>query len=667
MNHLLLYYLPTSEQIRNQCLNNNNKNDIIVDYNKYKSREELHQSLESILFKYTLGYNIIDDNTSKNNDNDNNNNYNNNHISKNNINSKIKTELHLVNQLKLLLYNTINSLNDRISTETKQSKIKKLFWRHFRLILINNNNNNNNNNSDNRYSKDIVQQILYYLCESQALHVVTLILNEIYRGDTDRLIQWFLSDDRYIQVWFQHFHYDGRSKYGAVALERFLFANRDDVWHRIVWLKQPIPPPVLAQKREMMLQINVLDTIKSLLQSDDQFTRLFINDYLFDSIYPTGSNAFDCCSYFLSMNNQYFIDQLYQLLMEKNNDNYILDRFDRLLSNLFKSTAANNNNNNNNNDNNDIPFLVLRLLDEDDLLQFTYDLLDEQYVESLITTKFKSTTTTTTSYNETELIVNCILVSRCRWNRLESLLLYNAISPQNINKIIKPLFKDNDQSLLTDEQIEFKKNIISLLVEYYGGKLKSKDDLEKEIVIPYCSHSHHILQKNSVISSIKFLLLDTFIYYFILESIKQQQHQQQQFNINIESLLKDNNIEYQQQCKEDKTTTTTTLSENELLLSLSSSDSEDNSKKKRKKKKKSKEKRKKQRSLFKDDDNDDDDNDDYGFGHSNHLDGQRNILDRNWIIPMISKQVTFTTHDLIQILYQFKFDEIFYKLFHQQQ
>lgn len=76
----------------------------------------------------------------------------------------------------------------------------------------------------------------------------------------DKLFQrFFRDDDERAAKWFQHFKFSGENEYGAVALERYLFDARNDLWEKLRWNgKRDVTPCVAVQKKNLLMELDVL-------------------------------------------------------------------------------------------------------------------------------------------------------------------------------------------------------------------------------------------------------------------------------------------------------------------------------------------------------------------------------------------------------------------------
>ena len=48
---------------------------------------------------------------------------------------------------------------------------------------------------------------------------------------------------RHNRQWFSHFNFAGVPKFGALAMEHYLFANRDTLWEKLKWTGKRANPP----------------------------------------------------------------------------------------------------------------------------------------------------------------------------------------------------------------------------------------------------------------------------------------------------------------------------------------------------------------------------------------------------------------------------------------
>ncbi|PAN27080.1 hypothetical protein PAHAL_5G057800 [Panicum hallii] len=124
------------------------------------------------------------------------------------------------------------------------------------------------------------------------------ILEEFFRGNPKRIIQWF-----------GHFAVTGESthKKGAKALSQFAFVNRDMCWEELEWKgKHGQSPAVVATKPHYFHDLDVLQTVENFLEYVPDF---WSSDELADSI-KDGE--------ILQIDAGYFVDQFLYLMYEDN-------------------------------------------------------------------------------------------------------------------------------------------------------------------------------------------------------------------------------------------------------------------------------------------------------------------------------------------------------------
>jgi hypothetical protein len=103
------------------------------------------------------------------------------------------------------------------------------------------------------------------LCKSYPREVSSIFAEE------PSLFQQFFSSgdqDTRIQRWFDWFAFEGNVKFGALALQQFVFKHREWIWDKcLVWnSKRPVTPVIAANQPHLLLQMNVLATVKNLLK-----------------------------------------------------------------------------------------------------------------------------------------------------------------------------------------------------------------------------------------------------------------------------------------------------------------------------------------------------------------------------------------------------------------
>jgi hypothetical protein len=79
---------------------------------------------------------------------------------------------------------------------------------------------------------------------------------------------FFSFDVHRISAWFS-FKFSGKNEFGALALEQYLFMYRDAVWPSLSWQgRRDVPPCIAIQKRNMLLELDLVKTINQLAEEE---------------------------------------------------------------------------------------------------------------------------------------------------------------------------------------------------------------------------------------------------------------------------------------------------------------------------------------------------------------------------------------------------------------
>lgn len=101
---------------------------------------------------------------------------------------------------------------------------------------------------------------------AKAFEAVPAVAVKAFEDDPDLFREFFRGDQKRIRDWF--------SRRGATALERFVFARRDEIWSRLEWSgKRENPPGVVAQKPQLWKELDVVATVEKVLCSNGDFWR----------------------------------------------------------------------------------------------------------------------------------------------------------------------------------------------------------------------------------------------------------------------------------------------------------------------------------------------------------------------------------------------------------
>eukprot|EP00727_Mastigamoeba_balamuthi_P011008 m51a1_g653 hypothetical protein (972) ;mRNA; f:207934-218195 len=91
--------------------------------------------------------------------------------------------------------------------------------------------------------------------------------------DAELFRRFFRGNDERVKHWFAHFSFAGQPRYGSLALEHYLLAHREQLWERISWTGRKRTPGLAAQKRFLMMEIDVYETVGGMLCEDSAFWR----------------------------------------------------------------------------------------------------------------------------------------------------------------------------------------------------------------------------------------------------------------------------------------------------------------------------------------------------------------------------------------------------------
>ena len=231
---------------------------------------------------------------------------------------------------------------------------------------------------------------------------------------------------------FFRFTFDGNNKAGALALEQFLFQNREKIWHKIKWSgRRAYSPPVVIQKKNLLMEIDVYETLKMLSDEnvvDNHANTFWKSDYFRDALSNGKFLELDVdlfvkllCEILLSPKNQHH-EKLMEIIsqyIKSQNWNQLCNYYLPILLSVESKKIYNNlNNNNSNNENNNIPN---NRQHENILCDLMFLLIDIQ--------------TCTTIEEKISAKVLCVE----RWNSFENILILNALlnfSKQTIQLII---------------------------------------------------------------------------------------------------------------------------------------------------------------------------------------------------------------------------------------
>lgn len=124
---------------------------------------------------------------------------------------------------------------------------------------------------------DSHSELIFGSVASMILKTRPLDLVEVFlRSDPDVFPDFFFgtdpdgNDNSRILKWFSNFVFDGPPKFGSLALEHYAFAHREWFWDQhLHWLSSRAPTPVVAaNQRHLMMQLDVVTTVRSLIKPD---------------------------------------------------------------------------------------------------------------------------------------------------------------------------------------------------------------------------------------------------------------------------------------------------------------------------------------------------------------------------------------------------------------
>lgn len=409
-------------------------------------------------------------------------------------------------ELKLWLIKSISSL--QVKEETKLRKFMKPFYKMTE-------NSRKWKTSEKDYSR-YIQQTLVFICQNHPTEVATLLANH-----HSQLREFFTSDESRMLKWFS-FEFSGKNERGGLALEQWLFFNREAVWDKLRWTgKRNVPPVIAIQKKNMLLEldlIHLLTTIskfyskeakEALLQQqkeskeegeldekeeDDIFPKkeekselekqLMVEDFWESDFFKNSLKSGE----FLQMDYQFFANQLEKMLNTGGKErDQVLD----VVELYFKKESFPN-----------LCQKLLLLLDDSSLLSFIYHLDSSTFSNSSLTK------------NE----VNIIILCECKWPSLDSPLFYNAIL--NSTKAFHKLLKENENEYLKFEKF-ISQNYISTPTSFLQQHWLYFQSLEGKTLLSTC----------------RFAVLETFIVFYLLVTKAEDRE-------SLEKVMKQENISF---------------------------------------------------------------------------------------------------------------------------
>jgi len=344
-------------------------------------------------------------------------------------------------ELRMWLFNEISLLT--VDQDTKRARLHHIM--------------------DTKYEEDspFMQQLLLIACQKHPREVMQILL---HKGSIFR--DFFRDNPERIEKWFHHFKFNGKNKLGALALERFLFDAREDVWAKLRWSgKRDIPPCVVVQKKNLFLQMDVTHAVQMLAEEEEDF---WTSIHFQDSI-ASGD--------ILSIDYVYFVNSLKDFLrrdIRRDEPVKILAVIDLYLQKeSFKEICQQ----------------LLRFFEDAEILNLIYHIIPRHHPDiSLVE----------------------YILSECKWKTMEDLLVYNAIAT-HANTVISHLVKD-------DELLPIKEEFNQWLLQHLP--LNSPENATKDIS-SHWSYRQHLLELGGVMASsllMRFILLEGFLFLYRMKS-----------------------------------------------------------------------------------------------------------------------------------------------------
>lgn len=201
--------------------------------------------------------------------------------------------------------------------------------------------------------------------------------------------------------------FSGKNELGALALEQYLFLHRDSLWEKLHWTgKRPVPPCVAIQKKNLLMELDLLRTIKFLATEKPHDRASFWESDYFKECLHDGT--------FLELDYSYFADVMLQMLnstssrTDKEDIIHLIEKY--ISSESFK----------------DLTQKILMLLDDVDLLHFMYRLSSSSRDASK------------------EDVISAMIVCDCKWNSLEDAVFHNILA--NHRRQLLKFFIDESKS-----------------------------------------------------------------------------------------------------------------------------------------------------------------------------------------------------------------------------
>ncbi|EGC32885.1 hypothetical protein DICPUDRAFT_98743 [Dictyostelium purpureum] len=334
-------------------------------------------------------------------------------------------------------------------------------------------------------------------------------------------IEFFESDKNRITSWFDNFgvgsgkasssiHSENTpisetisNKYGSLALEKYILAKRDSCWDLLQWNGDiDHAPCVIIQKKELLKQLNVVKTVQSIIDKQPSF----FNSNQFNESVQSNPNEF------FQVDQDYIIDKLIKIIIGIINNNnevnhihmkHLINCIDNLIariSNLINPI--------------DIVITLNNSLKhpDDDVLLLSSKLMIDNYISKQFRNfnNLKPNTNQPNKPNDINIInlLNDVVLFSCNWKSVKVAMIFNSLSPSNINKLMNQISKN----------IEFKTILEKRLKKYIP--LNYNTDLETSNTA-YTLLAQDILieaENDDKTELIKFILIEGFIYFYTLKN-----------------------------------------------------------------------------------------------------------------------------------------------------
>eukprot|EP01133_Synstelium_polycarpum_P013707 gene13707-16159_t len=264
---------------------------------------------------------------------------------------------------------------------------------------------------------DYITHILGMILDHTPADVLSFLKDTKVIGDG--YFQRFFGDadmgDKRTLSWFNHFHYTGRNTHGSLALERFAFARRDQAWPLLVWRRRPVAPPIAAAKREMLLELDIVETMHNILAASNQLQSVFWNEYFPASLADPGA--------LFAVDRHHFMSRLETLVLGTT-DNNDISRINTMLDSTLSHRP--------------LTFATLSHLGDQEILSFSNQLVRDTAIDSM-TGRLHSAP----SPDLISTLVSSLVISTSYWSTFQELAVANSLCPRNLGSIVHPLIQGN--------------------------------------------------------------------------------------------------------------------------------------------------------------------------------------------------------------------------------